>query len=574
MLVDPITVEVIWHALYAATDEMKTALRMSSYNPIINEMQDFSVALLNEKAETVAQAPGIPVFLCDIPSAIHSVAEDIGGIDRFAEGDIYLTNDPFANTLHVNDVNVIKPVFWEEVLVGFSCARAHWQDMGGASGGGGTNSTDVFQEGLILKSIKLYDRGVLNEDVMRIIKENTRLPESTLGDLRAQRGTCEIGARRMTEIIAKYGSLAFQESIKQIFRNGDQLVLEKLRQIKSGEYTAEGFVDNDGLEMDQPMLIKVRVIIKEEKIHFDLGGSHPRCKGPFNNNKNTTTSFCRLIFKILTTPDEPANEGHFWRLKVKIPKDSIFDARKPAPTLLGFFALETLLDVIKSALAPALPELVAGHDYGKCTPAHIKGYHEDGRYFIFPDTEGGGMGGSAHGDGESAIKGHDTVVIPTEVLEAKFPLRVLQYKLRQNSGGAGKYRGGLGVEKDYISLVDTRLNAGLDRQLYPPQGIVGGHNAKHNRLVIKTTQGEKIQPSKVTDYEVAAGEIISLQTGGGGGFGPPYERPLEMVLEDYEDGLVSEKQAEEAYGVIFDTEGQIDRQKTMELRKRQETDAL
>ncbi|MCZ7571258.1 MAG: hydantoinase B/oxoprolinase family protein [Ardenticatenaceae bacterium] len=566
--VDPVTVEVIWHALLAAANEMKTALRQSSYNFIINEMHDFSVALFNEKAETVAQAPGLPAFLCDIPSAIHSIAADIGGFERFAEGDIYLTNDPYANTFHIWDVNVIKPVFWEGALVGFAGARAHWQDLGGSSGSGATNSTEVYQEGLILKSIRLYDRGVLNEEVLRIIRENSRLPEAVVGDLRAQRGACEIGARRLMELIARYGPAVFRASVQQIFRNGDQLALEKLKTIRPGEYLAEGWVDNDAVELDVPLRVKARVTVSPEQMLVDLTGSHPRCKGPFNNNRNTTTSFCRLIFKILTTPNEPANEGHFWRLKVAIPPDSIFDAQKPCSTMLGFAALETLLDVVKSALAPAMPELVNAHDYGKCTPAHMKGHDQQGRYFTFPDTEGGGMGASAHGDGESGIKGHDTVVISAEVLEARVPLRVVQNRLRQDSGGPGRFRGGLGIEKDYLCLVDVRLNAALERQLFPPQGILGGLPAKHNQVIIKSRQGQIRLPSKVTDYPVAAGAIISLQTGVGGGYGPPSQRPLELVQEDLDEGYISRQQAEEIYAVVCRPDGTIDLEQSWALRAR------
>lgn len=565
--VDPITVEVIWHALLAASDEMKEALRQSSYNLIINEMHDFSVALFNEKAETVAQAPGLPIFLCDIPSAIHSIGQDIGGFDKFNEGDVYLTNDPYANTLHIFDVNVIKPVFWEGELVGFTGARAHWPDLGGAVGGSPTNSTEVYQEGVILRTIRYYDRGTVNEDVVRIIRENSRLSDAVLGDLRAQKGACDVGARRLKEIIAKYGPEVFRDSVQHIFRNGDQLALEGLQKLKPGVYTAEGYLDNDAIELDKPIRVCVKLTVENDHMELDLAGSSPKVRGPFNNNRNTTTSFSRLIFKVLTTPNEAANEGHFRRLTVKIPDGSIFDARKPSPTMVGFSALELMLDLIKSALSNAIPERVNAHDYGKCTPAHFKSYDDQGHYFVFPDTEGGGLGGNAFGDGESGIKGHDTVVIPIEVLEARYPLRVMQYRLRQDSGGPGTFRGGLGLEKDYMCLNDTRFIAAFERQVFPPQGILGGHFAKHNRVVVKTAAGEKILPSKVTDYPVMAGEIVSLQTAGGGGYGSPYERPLEKVQEDYAEGMISRTHARRAYGVVFDANGQVDVKKSHELRK-------
>jgi len=548
----------VWHGLLAAANEMKSVLRRSSYNPIINEMNDFSVGLFNARAETIAQAPGIPAFLCDIPSAIKSIAVDMGGFDQFREGDVYLTNDPYANTFHVHDVNLITPVLVSGSLVGFAGARAHWHDIGGASGAGGTNSIEVFQEGMILRSIKLQDAGVLDENVLRFIRENTRLPETVLGDIRAQMGACNIGALRLKEVIAKYGREEFDKSVNTILDSGERLACERVAEIPEGEYEAETCVDDDGVEIGKRIPIRVNVIVRGGRMIIDVGQSSGAVRGPFNCNVNTTTSFCRLIFKILTSPTEPANEGHFRPLEVRIPDRSIFSAKKPSATLLGFFALEALLDTIKTALAPAMRDRINAHDYGKCTPAHFKGYDKNGRYFIFPDTEGGGMGGNPFTDGESGMKGHDTVVVPIEVLEAKFPIRAMQYQLRQDSGGPGRRRGGLGVVKDYLCLVDIQLNAGFDRQACPPAGVLGGLSAMHNRIVVKSGDTEVVLPSKVTDYFVRAGEIVSLQTGGGGGYGDPREREVELVRYDLEEGLISPAQATRFYGFAPDAGRVID----------------
>lgn len=568
--VDPITVQVVWNGLLAAANEMKSVLRRSSYNPIINEMNDFSVGLFNEDAETIAQAPGIPAFLCDIPSAIKSIAEDIGGFDRFREGDVYLTNDPYANTFHVHDVNLITPVFYSGALVGFAGARAHWHDIGGASGAGGTNSTEVFQEGMILRSIKMHDAGVLDENVLRFVRENTRLPETVLGDIRAQMGACTIGALRLQEVIAKYGLEEFRKSVNAILDSGEQLARERLAGVPEGEYEAETCLDDDGVEIGRRIPVRVKVVVRDGSMVIDVGGSSGPARGPFNCNVNTTTSFCRLIFKILTTPTEPANEGHFRPLEVRIPDRSLFNAKKPSATLLGFFALEAMLDAIKTALAPAMGDRVNAHDYGKCTPAHFKGYDKNGRYFIFPDTEGGGMGGNPFTDGESGIKGHDTVVVPIEVLEAKFPIRAMQYRLRQDSGGPGRRRGGLGVVKDYLCLVDIHLNAGFDRQACPPAGILGGLPAQHNRIVVKKGNEEVVLPSKVTDYLVRAGEVVSLQTGGGGGYGDPREREAELVRYDLEEGFISLAQTTQVYGLKLDADGVVDSSHTLRGKSSQD----
>ncbi len=548
---DPITVEVIHHALLAAAMEMKVDLQRTAHSPIINDLMDFSVALFNERAETVAQAPGLPVFLCDIPTAIISVARDIGGFDQFVPGDVYMTNDPYLNTMHVNDVNVIRPVFHERKLVGFAGARAHWHDVGSASGAGGFNSTEIFQEGLILRSIRLYANGVLNEEVMRIIRENNRLPDSVEGDIRAQVASCTVGERRYLEVVNRYGIEAVSAAIDQIFANGEAAVLTALRAIPEGEYVSESCLDNDGVDRDRPLRVRATVRVRDGYMEIDLSGSSPRCRGPLNANRNTTTSICRGIFKTLTTPTEPANEGHFRRLKVIIPPGSLFDAQKPSPTLAGFLANNALSDVIKTALARAIPDRVNAQEFGRCSQAHVKGW-EGERYFILPDTEGGGWGGKPMGDGESALLWGDVKNIPIEVLESKYPVRLLQYSLRQDSGGPGKFRGGLGIIKDYLVLADTKLNATYDRKMCPPQGILGGKSAMHNQVVVILPDGTMTQlPSNVTDYPVPARGVISFQTGGGGGYGNPLERELRRVEVDLLEGLITRTHAENAYGVVF-----------------------
>ena len=567
---DPVSIEIVRNALISAAVEMSIVLKRTAYNYIINEGQDFSVGLFNELGETLAQAPGLPEFVCDIPSAIHSIIDDIGGVERFEEGDIYLTNDPYANTFHVHDVNAIKPVFLAGELVGFSCVRAHWHDIGGASGAGSLQATEVFQEGLILRSVRLYRAGKLNEDILRIIRENTRLPDGVLGDIRAQMGACRIGEQRYLEIVERFGISRFQSASRQILENGEQHAREALLRIPNGVYEAETCLDNDGVDLDRPLPVKVVVKVDEDRITIDVSGSAAWCVGPMHANKNTTTSICRLVFKMLTTPTEPANEGHFRMVSVIIPDESIFNAKRPQGTWPGFFALEALIDVVKRALAEAIPERVNADDYGKCTPAHIKGSYPDGSIFFLADTEGGGWGAKPFEDGENAMLFGDVRITPVELLESKYPVRLTQYRLRPDSGGPGHWRGGLGVIKDYLCLAPgMTLNAGLDRQVCPPQGVLGGQSSIGNRIVIKDADGqETVLPSKVTDYPVAQGQTISLQTAGGGGYANPSQRDHELVAHDVQLGLVSVCQARLAYGVVIDEESNsVQLEETNKLRE-------
>ena len=262
---DPVSIEIVRNALIYAAKEMSIVLKRTAYSYIINEGQDFSVGLFNAQGETLAQAPGLPEFVCDIPSAIHSIIDDIGGIERFEDGDIYLTNDPYANTFHVHDVNAIKPVFLAGELIGFSCARAHWHDLGGASGAGSMQATEVFQEGIILRSVRLYRAGELSQDILRIVRENTRLPDGVLGDIRAQVGACRIGEQRYLEIVERFGSSRFQSACHQILLSGEQQAREALVLIPNGEYEAETCLDNDGIDLDRPLPVKVVVKVEDDR---------------------------------------------------------------------------------------------------------------------------------------------------------------------------------------------------------------------------------------------------------------------------------------------------------------------
>lgn len=552
--VDAITVEVIRNALVAIAEEMSVGIQRSAHNWIITKGKDHSAGIFGPNSDTYAQAQGLPEFLCDIPTAIRSILEDVGGASHLQDGDVYLTNDPYATTLHVNDVNAVKPVFCNGELVGFCGTRVHWHDIGGAVGAGNMTATEIFQEGLILRTIKIMDRtGRMDPNVISIIRENNRIPDHTIGDLKAQIGACIVGELRLKDLISRYGLSVFRYAVEQILRNGEKHASDALSRIPEGEYEGSSCLDNDGVDLDKPLPIKVKLVVKDGTMTFDLSGSAQKCRGPMHCSANLTGSICRMIFKMLTTPGEAANEGHFRMVRVVIPEKSIFRAKKPQATLPGFFALEALLDCAKRALAPALPNRVNADDYGKCTPAHIKFVTPEGEYLFLPDTEGGGWGAKPFEDGENALRFNPGPIVATEDHESKFPVRLRQYVLRQDSGGPGKYRGGLGVIKDYEALVDCSFNAGLDRQVCPPQGIIGGGQAMGQRLVIKKPDGSETRlPSKVSNYPVAKGEIISFQTAGGGGYGDPRLRDVADIEADLRKGFISAEYADKYHDVNVD----------------------
>jgi N-methylhydantoinase B len=563
---NPVTVEIVRNALLACAEEMKIDLRRTSYNPIINEMNDFSVGIFSPAGDTVAQAPGLPHFVCDIPSAIHSIAEDIGGFDKFEDGDVYLTNDPYVNTFHVHDVNSVTPFFFQGELAGFACSRAHWHDIGGASAAGNMSATEVFQEGIILRSALLYRRGEPNSSIFRVIEANTRLPQTVLGDLRAQVGACQVGADRVITLIERYGVDVYNECVRRILDDGERQALEALDQIPDGTYSAESFMDNDGVDRETPLAVRATITKTAGRLTVDLTESSPAVAGPLNCNMNTTRSICRLVFKMLTTPTEPANEGHFRMVDIVVPEDSIFNAKRPSATLPGFFALHTLEDVVKRALSEGMPDRVNADDYGRCCPAHIKFRDRSGNYRILADTEGGGWGANPNEDGESGLLFGEIRVIPIEIMEARYPVLLRQYRLREGSGGAGRLRGGLGVIKQYECLEDGALNAGFERQIFPPSGVFGGGSALSNGVAVISEDGtRRALPSKTTDHPVRKGEVISFELGGGGGYGDPLERDLELVAADLRAGYIIPADLD-AYGVVVDGDGAIDEAATAAKR--------
>jgi N-methylhydantoinase B len=556
----PIVAEIIRNALISVTNEMKIDLMRSSYNPIIHEMLDFSVGLFTEEAETLAQAAGLPQFLCDMPNAIRSIVDDIGGLDTIEDGDVYLTNDPYTSSFHLNDVTVIEPLFLGGRIVAFAGARAHWHDMGGKSAGGSSDATNVYQEGLFLRSIRVAHRGELDRNVIRIIEANSRLPTAVVGDLRAQIAACHTGVRRLRALIERYGLETFGTSIKLMIRQGEELARAAVAEIPDGEYFAEGFLDNDGVDLSRRLNVAVTVRVRGDEIEFDLTGTATSALGPLNANRNITESELRLAFKTLTTPKEPANEGHFRPVRVVVPDASLLDAQRPVPTLLAFVPLELLVDLVRKALAPAIPERVTAGDYGRCCVMHAAARHtRDGSFVIIADTEGGGWGAKPFADGENALLFGDIRVIPVEVMEQKYPVLIEQYSLREDSGGAGRFRGGLGIVRDYRCTDHIELLTGYDRYECPPWGLFGGGNAAPNTIVVERANGERDEFRKVTEYPLEAGDLVSFRTAGGGGYGHPRDRERARVLADVSDGYVSAEAAERIYGVEFAPAGEVAR---------------
>ena len=574
--VDPITTEVIRNLFISAANEMKSNLMRTAYNPVVFENCDFAVGVLDADANMIAQAPGLPVFLGTLRENAKVITEDIGGLDKFQPGDIYMMNDPYSSGTHLLDVTCVAPVFDQDEVVGFSVAKMHWLDVGGKDAGSWSNdSRSIHQEGLRFRSVKLYDAGQPVKPVFDVIKYNVRLSERVLGDVRAQTAACRTGEKRFRHILAKYGKDTVLVAKQYFMNHAEKMARLAVERIPDGVYQAEGYIDNDSLNLDRKNLpIRVTVTVKGSEMVVDLTGSQEQNEGPINCGLATTISAVRVGFKCVTTPWVPINEGSFRPLSVVVPENSMFNVKYPGPVCQFGMHLMTLIDTIFKALTPALPgKLPAGH-YSDLGVLFFTGVDpRNGKDFIHLDSSSGGWGAYEGMDGENClicIVDGDSKNYPAELVEQNFPLRLLRFSLYEDSGGAGKYRGGLGHVRDFQILSGKCwCFTTVERYGYRPWGLWGGFDADANDAILNPGSRQEREIRKVTSYPLKSGDVVHILSGGGGGYGPPWERDPMRVLEDVIDGYVSLENACKHYKVVIERRGSeftINQHATRKLR--------
>jgi N-methylhydantoinase B len=571
---DPVTTEIIRTAIIATTDEMKTNLMRSAYNPIIYEALDYTVGLFDAKGNTVSIGLGLPMFIGGLSDAIKAMNEFYGP-DGIKKGDILLTNDPFTMGSHLNNVIIALPLFWENELIGFASSMAHWQDIGGTLSG---TTTDVYSEGLQIPIVKIFKQGTLDLELMEIIKSNVRLSEQAVGDFWAQIASVRTGEKRFLQIVERFGKDSVLDSIQIIMDQSETLARKAVEAIPDGVYEASSFLDDDGVT-NEPIPINVRVIIKGDKMTVDLSNMSPQVKGYYNSGESAGRSAAQVAFKCLTTPLlTPINDGSFRPLEVILPPGTVVSARKPAATRNWMNVPDSIVDTVIKALSPASPHLVAAAHHCDLIFSTTYGTNpKTNQFFLIAEgLIGGGWGAKNDEDGMNAticINDGDTHNTPVEALETKFPLRVEKYELRPDSGGSGRYRGGLGAVRAYKALSPMALNTGIDRTQCAPWGLEGGKSALPNKVTVirHDSDGSELQfpNGKLSSYHLEEGDMYILYSGGGGGFGNPLERPAKKVHDDVVKGYVSVEKAREDYGVVIDPESlQLDNHLTSALRKK------
>ena len=556
---DAVTAEIIRNALVAITDEMKTNLMRTAYNMIIYEALDFTVGLFDAEGNTMSIGLGLPMFIRGLSDAVKAKLAFYGR-DGIEPGDIVLTNDSYIMGSHLNHMIFTLPIFWQGEIVAFASSMAHWMNIGGVLNAQLTR--DIYSEGLQMPIVKIFKGGKQDEELTDVIRTNIRFPELGMGDFRAQVASIRTGERRFLELLARYGREAVEGSVRNIYEQSDRLARASVATIPDGVYQAESFMDDDGFNIGQHIPIKVRVIVEGEQMTVDLSEVSRQVAGYFNSGITAGRSAAEVAFKCITSPLYlPINHGSFTALNIELPPGRIVSAVKPAPVRQWMTVPMTVVDTIFKALAQAVPErTIAGHYADLCVSLLTGVDKRTGRFFINgAGHPGGGWGAKHNEDGRTAvaINDGDTHNAPVEALEAKTPVVFQTRRLRQDSGGAGKHRGGLGVTMELRAASSLTLGISMERTQCAPWGLHGGQPGLANRLHVRRADGTVIQPpnGKLMGFALGEGDTYVVESGGGGGFGNPRERPLEAVAADVRAGYVSVEAARRDYGVEFDAEG-------------------
>ena len=550
LIVDPVTQELIGSSLLYASEEMGIALRNSSYSPNIKERMDHSAALFDEGGRLLAQAEHIPVHLGSLPWGLRNVIDycEKEGIE-FENGSMVVVNNPYISGTHLNDVTVVKPIFAGGELIAFAANKAHHSDVGGKVPGSiSVDARTLFEEGFILNPMYLIRRGEFVKETLSAFSSNSRTPVERLGDLKAQIAANVTGERRVLALVEKYGLDRFVESYKSSFDYAERLMKKRLSQMKKGVYTAQDYLEHPDGEHD--LKLKVKVTLSEDKVGIDYSGTDVQVPFPLNAVFGVTLSGVHYVIRTLSGNDIPANHGAFLPVSVSAPSGTILNPTFPSPVAAG--NVETSqrnADLLYRALSKAMPEKIPAAAGGSMNNVMIGGVH-DGSGWAFYETAGVGLGGRLDSDGLDGIQSNmtNTMNTPIEEIERTMPLLVTRYEFRENSAGAGRFRGGAGLVRAFQSRSDsaspTIFTVIAERGRHEPWGLFGGKGGGRTKITLLDSRGraKKNLPIKCT-INLERGETVVIQTAGGGGYGPPGKRDRERVSRDIADGLLSKSYA-------------------------------
>jgi len=567
--------ELIRESLVAVVSEMRANVIHSSYSSIIYEGHDFSCALLTADGRQVAQSvDDHPIHLFAVPYSTQEVIRKFAG--DIHDGDIFLHNDPYTGGTHLNDILMLYPVFVDGQLVMFAAVRCHWGDVGGMSAGSISGRVkEVFQEGMRVEPTKICDRGVMNEAFLKLLIDNMRVPTERRGDFNTMHGAVRKAGDHLHRIFQRFGPESFLELVEELIRRGEIYQRSRIAELPDGDYFAEGYIESDG-HSPEPLVVKLKLTVAGDTLTADFSGSSPQCAGPTNVGPSMARNAVVTIAKSFLDPESPINHGSFAPINVHIPEGSFLNARPPAPCG-GMAEVKFLLDsTVAVAFGQIVPDMMTGDARCSANHTYMSGpYPEINGIYLLYEYPAGGTGAIHGRDGHNGIRvyteGDFNAIQSSEIVESQNPLRVERCELREGSCGDGEWRGGFGIRRDIRIFNDqSTLSVLSDKNVIPPYSVKGAVNPAANRFVV-VRDGEIVEPSpipgKVTGFPMGPGDIVRMETSGGGGYGDPLQRDLESVKRDVKQETLTVQQADLRFGVVFDTVGGVDEARTANRRK-------
>jgi len=562
--VDPITLQVIGGALHAIAEQMGNVLYRMSYSSIIRESQDLGAGLFDREFNTLAESDSTPMHIGSLPGYLRGIEKSIP-LEAWKAGDLVIHNHPYYGASHSPDIAVVMPVFHRGSLVGFSANTAHHVDIGAATPGLIIDVPDVFAEGMLFNGVKLYEEGRRNEALWRYIRDNTRVPSLVMGDLAAQIASVELGVRHFEELLDAYGQEMVLQATRQLMDYSEAMLRREIAKIPDGDYTAEGFLDDDGRNRGKHLPVQVTVRVRGDGVEVDLTGSSPQVPTAFNVPfEGSTKVACYFAFRALlldtyTSADPvPANEGSFRPVRVTAPPGSIYNPIAPAAAEARFSQIQRVVDLIIKALAPVLPDRCTAGNGATLSFAAYSGVRPSGDYWVFLEVNEAAMGGRPASDGPDTVEElmRNTRNNPLEDLAMHLPLICDRYEVRDDVfPAAGKFRGGMGVIKSQRFLEAGSITHEADRHDDRPWGLFGGEDGAGGRVEVYNLRDPTAitqHPAKFSALQTAEGDVMSYLSPCGGGYGNPLEREPAKVLDDILDGYITPDHAAEAYGVVVD----------------------
>lgn len=550
--IDPIRLEVIRNALVAASEEMSITIWRTSRSTVVREILDFSTAVFDAEGYNIAQSARIPVHLNSMSDCLRTILDRFIPLEQWNDGDVIVTNDPYSGGQHLSDIQTFRPVFVDGKRVGIVGTLCHHVDVGGAAAGSYyAAATEVFQEGIRIPPLRLVDRNVLNTGVFEMLLHNVRQPDETRGDLNAQIAALGIGERAVARMARKYGAGQLASAMAAILDGSEAMMRAALEKLPDGEASFTELVDDDG-QSDEPIRLSVRIVKTGAAIALDFTGSSPQVSGPINNTRAMTCSAVYYALLAALGGDIPANSGCYRPVSVTLPEGSVVDAVFPAPVAGRMVINHRIAIAVFGALAEISPERIPAAYYAISYVYALQTVGRQGKRQVYFDIEVGGWGGHAKGDGASALSCglHNNTNAPIEMVEAKYPVTFTKYGLIPDSGGAGEFRGGLGLVREWRLESDSgKLGAHFERFRFPPHGVHGGQPGSLSSMTITHPDGSRTAlRSKISGIPLKRGDIVTIETSGGGGFGDPLKRDRQRIAKDLADGMVTPEKAASLYG--------------------------